>query len=445
MTTSGDVIYGGVSGTGTRLAKGSDGQVLTLASGLPSWATPTTGTVTSVATNAGLTGGTITSSGTIGLASVADKRILANISGGSAAPSANTLTGILDSAIASTQGDIIYRNSAGWVALAPGTSGQLLQSGGAAADVSWATAGGSGTVTSVAFSVPAASIFGATGTPVTTTGTLGLTTTGTSGGIPYFSSSSVISSSAALTANALVLGGGAGTTPAALGSLGSTTTVLHGNASGAPTFGAVSLTADVSGTLPIANGGTNSTATATAGGIGYGTGTAHAYTAADTSGRAVVSGGAGAPTFFAPTAGSVLFAGTSGILQQDNASLFFDDTNNRLFIGTASPTAAAKLVVNGDAINNTASSLSGTTIDFAVSNLAYTTNTCGSFTLSNIKDGGAYSLWVNNTTTNTCSFTASGFTVKMPAGHGATTTGKTTLYSFVAMGTTLMVTWNPGY
>jgi hypothetical protein len=40
MTTSGDIVYGGASGTGTRLGKGSDGQVLTLASGLPSWATP---------------------------------------------------------------------------------------------------------------------------------------------------------------------------------------------------------------------------------------------------------------------------------------------------------------------------------------------------------------------------------------------------------------------
>lgn len=38
MTTSGDTIYGGASGTPTRLAKGSDGQVLTLASGVPSWA-----------------------------------------------------------------------------------------------------------------------------------------------------------------------------------------------------------------------------------------------------------------------------------------------------------------------------------------------------------------------------------------------------------------------
>lgn len=38
MSASGDIIYGGTSGTGTRLAKGSDGQVLTLASGVPSWA-----------------------------------------------------------------------------------------------------------------------------------------------------------------------------------------------------------------------------------------------------------------------------------------------------------------------------------------------------------------------------------------------------------------------
>lgn len=43
MTTSGDVIYGGASGTGTRLAKGSNGDVLTLASGVPSWAAPSSG------------------------------------------------------------------------------------------------------------------------------------------------------------------------------------------------------------------------------------------------------------------------------------------------------------------------------------------------------------------------------------------------------------------
>ena len=50
MTTQGDLIYGGTSGTGTRLAKGTAGQVLTMNSGAtaPQWSTPTTGTVTSV-------------------------------------------------------------------------------------------------------------------------------------------------------------------------------------------------------------------------------------------------------------------------------------------------------------------------------------------------------------------------------------------------------------
>lgn len=43
MTTSGDIIYGGVSGTGTRLAKATDGWVLTLVSGLPAWAAVSAG------------------------------------------------------------------------------------------------------------------------------------------------------------------------------------------------------------------------------------------------------------------------------------------------------------------------------------------------------------------------------------------------------------------
>lgn len=62
-------------------------------------------------------------------------------------------------------------------------------------------------------------------------------------------------------------------------------------------LGTVSLTSDVSGILPIANGGTNGTATPTNGGVAYGTGTAVAYSAAGTSGQMVISGGAGAPTF----------------------------------------------------------------------------------------------------------------------------------------------------
>jgi hypothetical protein len=98
---------------------------------------------------------------------------------------------------------------------------------------------------------------------------------------------------------------GSTTSAMATTTAGTSTQLLHGNASGAPTWSAVSLTADVSGTLPIANGGTNSTATATSGGVGYGTGTAHAYTAVGTTGQVLTSAGAGAPTWTTPTTGTV--------------------------------------------------------------------------------------------------------------------------------------------
>lgn len=49
----------------------------------------------------------------------------------------------------------------------------------------------------------------------------------------------------------------------------------------------------------------------------------------------VANGGTGTSTVF--TSGSVIFAGASGVYNQDNANFFWDDTNNRLGIGTASP------------------------------------------------------------------------------------------------------------
>ena len=81
---------------------------------------------------------------------------------------------------------------------------------------------------------------------------------GTTGGVLFYSAPGTIASSSALVANQLVLGGGA-TGPTTLGSLGSATTVLHGGA-GAPSFSAVNLAAggDVTGILPVANGGTGS-------------------------------------------------------------------------------------------------------------------------------------------------------------------------------------------
>jgi len=65
MTAEGDILYGGSSGTVTKLAKGSDTQVLTLSSGVPIWEAPTTGDITSVVAGAGMTGGATSGAATL--------------------------------------------------------------------------------------------------------------------------------------------------------------------------------------------------------------------------------------------------------------------------------------------------------------------------------------------------------------------------------------------
>ena len=70
---------------------------------------------------------------------------------------------------------------------------------------------------------------------------------------------------------------------------------------------------------------------------------------ADSSGvLGVAKGGTGTST--ALTIGSLVFAGSGGTYTQDNANLFWDDANNRLGIGTASP--AVTFDVNGGAAQN---------------------------------------------------------------------------------------------
>ena len=199
-------------------------------------------------------------------------------------------------------------------------------------DGTW-SATGSGTVTSVAETFTGG-LISVSGSPITSSGTLALTVAGTSGGIPYFSGATTWASSAALTANRIVLGGGAGAAPTVLGSLGTTTTVLHGNAAGAPTFGAVTLTTDVTGILPVANGGT---------------GTSTAF-----------------------TQGSVVFAGASGVYSQKNANFFWDNTNNLLKVNPSLmpsnwTAAGASHAAQGGIVG-----ASGTADQWGVSGFAYT-------------------------------------------------------------------------
>lgn len=198
--TSGDLIYASGTTALSKLAAGTNGYLLTMNSGLPSWQpAPATGVTTISFDTTGLTPATATN----GAVTVGGTLVAAN--GGTGQSSYTT-------------GDLLYASGSTAISkLGVGTDGYILTVSGGLP--SWQAA------------------------PAT--------------GVTSFS------------------GGTTGLTPSTA------------------TTGAITL----AGTLAIANGGTNGTATPTLGGAAYGTGSAYAFTSAGTAGQVLTSTGAGAPTW----------------------------------------------------------------------------------------------------------------------------------------------------
>ncbi len=174
-----------------------------------------------------------------------------------------------------------------------------------------------------------------------------LTSTGFAGsgaGLTGIPNSSFTNSSMTIGSTAISLGNSS-TTLAGLTSVTSTgfTGVLTGNVTGNVSGTA----ANVTGIVAIANGGTNSSLPATAGGVGYGTGTAHAYTVAGTSGQVLTSAAAGIPTWTTPTTGTVTSVSTAAANNGVTATW-----------STASPTPA--LTIGLGAITPSSVSATGT-------------------------------------------------------------------------------------
>lgn len=279
---------------------------------------------TTITAGAGLTGGgDLTANRTISLAPVLNNLLLANVSGGSAAPFGTTVSALLDSAISNTQGSFLYRDAAEWNVLLPGSSGQVLTTGGAATNPYWTTVSGSGTVTNINTGT------GLTGGPITTSGTISLANTTVSFGsygsasfVPTFtvnaqgqltaaSNTSIAIDSSQITsgtiASARISGsytgisgvgtltagtwnastitpsyGGTGLTSYTVGDLlyasGTSTlsslsdvvtgnVLLSGGVGIAPSYGKVGLTTHVTGILPVANGGTGVTSSTGSGSV----------------------------------------------------------------------------------------------------------------------------------------------------------------------------------
>jgi hypothetical protein len=129
---AGSVPYQSAADTTTFLAAGTNGQVLTLASGVPSWATPTTGTVTSVSGTGTVNGltltGTVTSSGSLTLGGTLDLSSPPAI-GGTAANSGAFTTVTASTSLttptvqATNSAGLALKNSAGTTQMSMGAGG----------------------------------------------------------------------------------------------------------------------------------------------------------------------------------------------------------------------------------------------------------------------------------------------------------------------------------
>jgi hypothetical protein len=136
-----------------------------------------------------------------------------------------------------------------------------------------------------------------------------LNVTGLQGGVP--SGGNAVFENAPLT-NAVLVLGASGAKIQTLGTQGTDHVVLHGATTGGvfPTFSAVDLTLDVSGILPIANGGTNAASAgaaltnlgaAASGGVGANTVTLAKLTTLGTNGSLTWNADGCITSFVAPT------------------------------------------------------------------------------------------------------------------------------------------------
>jgi hypothetical protein len=170
----------------------------------------------------------------------------------------------------------------------------------------------------------------------------GTLTGGLSGTTATFSGILTTPQVKAATSAGLSINANSGTQVADFGAGGSANITFFGGLSGT----SASFSSSITGNTIVKSGGTAAQILAADGSvITAGTNiTISGGTISSTSTGMAIGG-----SITSATAGSVLFAGTSGVLQQDNANLFWDDTNNRLGIGTASPASTLDIRYSGTA------------------------------------------------------------------------------------------------
>jgi hypothetical protein len=193
-------------------------------------------------------------------------------------------------------------------------------------------------------------------------------------------------------------------------------------------------TLNLTNALGVAYGGTNSTATPTAGAVPYGTGTAYAFTSAGTSGQALRSGGSGAPTFGTLGTGAggtglttfsanqLFYASSSSVVGQ-SANLTFVNDNlsvNGITIGRGAGAVSTNTAAGSTALAANTTGNTNTAVGFAALNA----NTQG---ISNTAIGSS-ALIANTTGGNNTAVGRSAFTNSI-TGNSNTAVGSGSLFT----------------
>ena len=334
-----------------------------------------------------------------------------------------------------TTGDILYASSSSALSkLADVAAGSYLRSGGVSTAPVWSTttlpnsattgdllfASSSNTYSNLADVATGFALISGGVATAPSWGKIGLTTH-VSGILPIANGGT--NSGTALSGSTIMISNGSSIVQ---GSAGTTTTVLHGNAAGVPTYGAVVLTTDVSGILPLANGGTNANLTAVNGGVVYSTGSAMAITAAGTSGQYLKSNGAAAPTWVTLTNGGLqLYAENPSSPTAPSAT-----GTNAVAIGSGSVASSTNAVAIGAGTSaNSANILAYANGNFATAGDAQTIIVMSRNTTSNntstelFVDGSSQRLVLSNNSAWT-------FTIRV-VGRRTDATGGNAMYTFV--------------
>lgn len=343
-----------------------------------------------------------------------------------------------------------------------GNTGKYLTTDGT--NSSWATISGSGTVTSVSLTMPSG--FSVSGSPVTTAGTLAVTTalngilkgngtgftTAVSGTdyAPATSGSSILYANGSGGFSSVIVGTGlsfsAGTLSTTGGSGTVTSVAVSGGTTGLTTSGGPitsSGTITLTGTLSIANGGTGQTTanaafnalapsqTGNSGKVLTTDGTNTSWTAVGGSGT-VTSVGLSLPSIFTVTGSPVTAAGTlTGTLASQTANYVFAAPNGVAGAPTFRAIVAADIPTLNQNTTGTAANVTGTV---AIAN-GGTGATTASAALTNL---GAYpssnpSGYTSNTGTVTSVAVSGGTTGLTTSGGPVTGSGTITLAGTLAL------------